>query len=160
VSPPSSQGFLCRRIATAAFVAFLVAGAAPLHADDREILEVVEKIGQAYRDANVEALERLVTDDYVHTNSTFAAIGRDAWLGWVVSRRQALEAGTLRVVEYENDDLKVVRRGETAIVTGLNRTIAEADGERTVSRVRFTMVFVRVDGVWKRAAFQDCRLAE
>jgi len=126
-------------------------------AAEDDVLAAVERFGQAYRSADVDVLKEMLTADYVHTNSASAPIGRDAWLSWVASRRTAIEEGRLRVVDYVNSDLDVVRHGEMAIVTGRNRTVSEEDGERRVSTLRFTMVWVKAEAGWKRAAFQDCR---
>ena len=93
----------------------------------------------------------------MHTNSSSTPIGRDAWLAWVSTRREAIEQGRLKVLEYENTDLDIVRHGEVAIVTGRNRTVADQDGTRRSTTLRFTMVWVKTDSGWKRAAFQDCR---
>ncbi len=136
-------------------VMLFLQGSAALASED--VLAAVAKLGDAYRDADVVTLSGMVTDDYIHTNSSSPPIDRDAWLGWVASRRAALDDGTLRVVEYEMTDLRVVRHGDAAIVTGLNRTVAEEKGKTRASKVRFTMLWVKTDAGWKRAAFQDCR---
>lgn len=149
-----------KQLAATAAAVVLGFTALPVAAADEDILDVVRQIGHAYRDADVETLDRLVTESYVHTNSSSPPIGKDAWLRWVESRRQALDEGRLRVLEYETDELQVVRHGDAAIVTGRNRAVAEEDGARKESAIRFTMVFVREGGAWKRAAFQDCRVTE
>ena len=144
-----------RGLLVASLVLLAVAPAA--RGADAEVLEAVSRFGDAYRDADVEFLSGMLVDDYVHTNSSSPPIGRDGWLEWVASRRDLIEQGSLRIVEYENSDLMVVTRGEMAIVTGMNRTVSENDGVRKESVLRFTQVWVRSEGVWKRAAFQDCR---
>ena len=125
---------------------------------DDDVLAVVRQIGNAYRDADVATLENLVTENYVHTNSSSKPIDRKAWLGWVASRAKAMEEGRLAVLEYETSDLEVVRHGASAIVTGMNRVVRVRDGKQEESAVRFTMVFVETASGWKRAAFQDCRI--
>ena len=122
------------------------------------VLEAVQRLGTAYRDGDVETLESLITDQYVHTNSSSKPIDREAWLGWVANRAKAIDEGRLRVLEYDTSGVTVLRHGDTAIVTGLNRTVREHDGRREESAVRFTMVWVKTDEGWKRAAFQDCRV--
>lgn len=124
---------------------------------DDEVLDAVAAFGQAYRTADVDTLDRLLTEDYVHTNSSSSPIDRTAWLGWVATRRDAIASGRLAIIEYENTDLRVVRHGSMAIVTGRNRTVAEEGGDRRTSALRFTMVWVKTEAGWKRAAFQDCR---
>ena len=125
---------------------------------DDAVVEAVQRLGAAYRDADVATLESLITDNYAHTNSSSKPIDREAWLGWVASRGRAIEEGRLRVLEYDTSELAVVRHGDTAIVTGLNRIVRERDGRRAESAVRFTMVWIKTDQGWKRAAFQDCRI--
>lgn len=139
-------------------IALLLAVAWPLFASEGEVRQAVATFGKAYRAADVETLAGMLTDDYVHTNSSSAPIEREAWLGWVASRRAAIDAGTLSVVEYENADLEVVVHGDAAVVTGTNRTVSIENGERRESKLRFTMLWVKAGGEWKRAAFQDCRM--
>jgi uncharacterized protein (TIGR02246 family) len=152
------MGAVMRRMTIARVVVCVATAlfAAVVHADD-DLLAAVERFGDAYRDGEVEVLAGMLTEDYVHTNSSSTPIGREKWLAWVSTRRTALDEGRLRVLEYENTDIRVVRHGDAAVVTGRNRTVSEESGATKTSSLRFTMVWVKTESGWKRAAFQDCR---
>ncbi len=151
-------------------VAVALAGALPAHAQadanagaadaEREVREAVERFGRAFAEADAPALDILLTEDYVHTNWNGAVLGKSAWLDYVRSRRVELESGALRIDAHTTDDLKVRLHGGVAVVTGGNTTRGERAGQAFETRIRFTHVWVKENGSWRRAAFHDSTIAE
>jgi ketosteroid isomerase-like protein len=156
-----------KRIVT--MVAVALAGALPAHAQadagagadaEREVREAVERFGRAFADADASALDPMLTKDYVHTNWDGAVLGKSGWLDYVRSRRAQLDSGTLRIDAHTTDDLKVRLYGDVAVVTGRNTTRGKRGGDAFETRIRFTHVWVKQDGSWRRAAFHDSTIAE
>ena len=157
-----------KRIVT--MVAVALAGALPAHAQadagagaaeaEREVREAVERFGRAFAEADASALGPMLSEDYVHTNWDGAVLDKSGWLDYVRSRRAELESGALRIDAHTTDDLKVRLYGNVAVVTGRNTTRGERGGEAFTTRIRFTHVWVKVDGGWRRAAFHDSTITE
>lgn len=123
---------------------------------ENEVRAAVERFGQAYRDADVDTLKALLTRDYVHVNGNSGSrIDREQWLAWVASQRDLLDEGELLVEAYQVYDVQVDLYGSTAIVTGSVRSNGIRSGEAFSVNVRFTNVWIKQDGVWRRAAFHD-----
>lgn len=137
----------------------LLALGGPVRADDREGVEEIETrfatFSDAFREADAATLGSLLAPGYVHTNGGSAPLDRERWLGYVASRREELASGELRLSRYENRDVRIVRHGDAAIVTGVNVSEGVRHGVPFSRRLRFTQVWVQREGVWLRAAFQD-----
>ncbi len=103
----------------------------------------------------------LLTKNYLHVNGRSGSVlNRDQWLKWVASRRAELDSGALVIKTYSVGDVKVQIYGEAAVVTG----VVDSSGQRNDSlftiQVRFTNVWVKQGGEWRRAAFHDSPLPE
>lgn len=130
---------------------------------DREtaVRAAVAEFGQAFKQADVAALESLLTADYVHVNGgSGSVLSRGAWLSWIATRRSELESGALVIRDYDVEDVTVSVRGDNAFVTGVVRSRGSRNGEAFSSNVRFTNVWVSQGGAWRRASFHDSRLPE
>ena len=71
-----------------------------------------------------------------------------------------MESGKLKMESYENADVKIRVYGEVAIVTGRNVAKGKREGKPFITEVRFTHLWVRERGQWKRAAFHDSVLTK
>lgn len=77
-----------------------------------------------------------------------------SWQGQVRSKAEVLAAGASPVTSSQTlSDLKARVHGDLGVVTGTNTTEA-ADKSFTV-KVRFTDVFVKVDGQWHALSAQE-----
>ena len=126
---------------------------------ETEILARVSEFGDAFVAADANKLGEMLTDDYVHSGPTGSVRTQQEWLSWVASRREAIDSGAFRIDTYENDELIVRIHGDTAIVSGRNSATGMRDGQRFSWRIRFTNVWVKQEGQWRRAAFHDSRIA-
>ena len=121
-----------------------------------DVKAAVQVFGEAYVTADVVALESLLADPYLHVNgATGTVIGGEAWLGWVATQHDALEAGTLVIESYEIEDLLIRMRKDSSIVTGIVRSSGVRDGEPFRAAIRFTNLWVLEGDEWKRALFHD-----
>jgi ketosteroid isomerase-like protein len=129
----------------------------PLAVDDprQQIQEAVGRFSKAFVEADSSTLDILLSEDYIHTNSTGSVLNKKQWLEYIKIRKAELEAGRLEIESYENTDLRIRVYGESAIVTGANLAKGKREGKPFVTQLRFTHLWIRQSGQWKRAAFHD-----
>ena len=115
----------------------------------------LEDFAKAFRTADIEALDRMLTDEYVHTNAGARPIDKQSWLRWMASRREELASGDYVVETYELEDLEIVLYGSVAVVTGIVHSSGTSKNQPFDNRIRITNVWVQDAGHWRRAAFHD-----
>jgi ketosteroid isomerase-like protein len=116
----------------------------------------VEKLEEAWRIAqlnvDVDAMDRLLSDDYVGITMS----------GQVVTKTQQLERmrdRNLVLSKISLDDVKVKLIGSTAIVTSLADVDGTSDGEPMHGTFRYTRVYSRLpSGMWKITNFEATRV--
>jgi ketosteroid isomerase-like protein len=126
----------------------------------QQIEDAVARFSKAFVEADVSTLDALLSEDYVHTNSTGSVLNKRQWLEYIKTRRADLEAGRLVIESYENTDLRIRVHAESAIVTGSNVAKGKREGKPFVTELRFTHLWIRQSGQWKRAAFHDSPLTK
>jgi ketosteroid isomerase-like protein len=133
-----------------------------MHLDPSDAVKAaIDEFAEAYVAADVEALDALLADPYLHVNGRSGAlIGREDWLAWVATRREALENGTLVIDKYEIKDLTIRMRRDSAHVTGIVSTSGIRDRVPFFAEIRFTNVWVKEGDIWKRAMFHDSQATE
>ncbi|MGX1929273.1 nuclear transport factor 2 family protein [Flagellimonas sp. 2504JD4-2] len=82
------------------------------------LIPTIERFNNAFAQSDLATLDGLVTDDYIHTNSTSKAITRESWFQYLDKRDKEIQTGTLVIKTYEMSDLKVEYHANSAIVTG------------------------------------------
>lgn len=116
----------------------------------------VEQMEDEWRNAelkgDVDAMDRLLSDDYVGITMT----------GQVVTKMQQLDRMRKRSLvlnKIDFEDVKVKLIGTTAIVTSLADVDGVNDGEPMHGRFRSTRVYSRLpSGVWKITNFEATRV--
>lgn len=108
------------------------------------VLRLEQEIMDAVRDRNVKALESLMGDDFVY-HTPDAEIGRAGFL-------TGIKAIPGRILSVEGAGLRVKVYGQTAVLTGVQRSVVRTDdGKEHESRVAFTDVFFKRRGRWQLA---------
>jgi ketosteroid isomerase-like protein len=106
--------------------------------------------GEAWTNGDVTTLTSLLSPSYTHTDVRGRFQDRDAWLKYAASRTGA-------ATEITFADVVTRIRGDVAVITGRNDmtggNIVSGDSRDTLS-IRFTQIWVHVDGRWLREAFQ------
>ena len=112
---------------------------------DREVLEAEQARCEATRQGDVEALKRLLREDYTHVTGNASTMDRQQYLDWVGETPR----------RHERHDLRVRRYGDTAVITGglTNHMSAPGGGTRIIEAL-VTQVAHRENGVWRFVAFQ------
>jgi ketosteroid isomerase-like protein len=110
---------------------------------DEEIMELEARLRAAQLDADVAALDALISDDLLFT-------GPDGQLG---TKAQDLDAHRSRVVrfrEHEPEELRVRRVGADVVVVALRARLAvEVAGTLIRGTHRYTRVWAREGGEWR-----------
>ena len=117
-----------------------------------EIEDLEEKWRMATLDADVSAMEKLLSDDYVGISMA----------GQVSTKQQQLDrlrTRTLVLTQLELMDLKVKLVGPVAIVTGHAQIDGTNEGSSLKGEYRYTRVYQRLaSGVWKITNFEVTRI--
>lgn len=116
----------------------------------------VEKLEEAWRTAqlngDVDAMDKLLSDDYVGITMT----------GQVVTKTQQLQRMRRRntvLTRMELGDVKVKLIGTAAIVTSLAKIDGTSDGAAMHGTFRYTRVYLRLpSGGWKITNFEATRV--
>jgi ketosteroid isomerase-like protein len=118
----------------------------------------VEKLEEVWRtaqlNADVDAMDKLLSDDYVGITMT----------GQVVTKSQQLDRMRNRsmvLTKIELSEVKVKIIGTTAIVNSLADVDGTNDGEPMHGTYRYTRVYSRLPtGIWKITNFEATRVGE
>lgn len=116
-------------------------------ADTAELTRLAIEAGHAYARRDVAALQRLTAEDYVQTDVRGVILSRTQWLEFVKNRKSDLTV--------ETDDIQVRYYGDVAVVTGHWTYTLKESSRDGVSYSRWTSVWTRDTGGWKRSAFQN-----
>jgi len=130
------------------------ATAAPQH-HKHEARDVIASMEQQWRqaqlDADVSAMDKLLSDDFLGITSA----------GEVVTKAQQLDRMRTRKValtQLDISDVKIKVKGEIAIVTSLAKIQGSNDDRPLNGSFRYTHIFQRSPtGVWKITSFQATR---
>jgi uncharacterized protein (TIGR02246 family) len=121
-----------------------------------EIREQVRELGrrwaQAQQDGDAEALDSLLTDD-------FMLVGP---LGFVLTKQQWLDqyrSGALENRSVEWDEVDVRAYGDVAVALGRHRQQAEYQGQPASGQFRVTQVAVRDGDRWALAGMHFSPIA-
>jgi len=142
-----------RSLAAAALGAHLLGAVAPAEepppadAASAELAALACEAGRAYARKDLATLERMTAEDYVQTDVRGGVLDRKAWLEFVKNRESVLTISC--------DDIAVRRYGKTAVVTGAWIYRSHRGEGEFVTRTRWTSVWTREGGIWKRHLFQN-----
>ena len=118
---------------------------------EMELSKALSDLGQAYLTADIDALERLLADDYT-------LVERD---GDLVPKHEIIDAVSKRisvVQAWSERNVKIRVYGSTAIATGIVEMQQRVMGKDTSGRFRFTRVLIKDSGQWRFVATQVTRV--
>ena len=114
--------------------------------DETAVMRVQREWMEAIRDKDAAALDRILADDYVYTDSR----------GGVSNKADSLRdarSGRGRLTAFQTTDEKAHIFGDVAVVTGHLRVEGVAGSGQTYdAEVRFTDILARIDGQWRAVA--------
>jgi len=101
------------------------------------------RIMAAIRLRDVDALERELAADFVHTTPSGEEEDRAAFL-------QGIAAMPFRILSLDGEGIRFRRLGEVALLTGVQRGLVELpEGGVVTSLGAFVDVFTRASGQWR-----------
>jgi ketosteroid isomerase-like protein len=122
--------------------------------DSDKLLSLAREFGNAWLKGDVTTLDHLLATEYTHTDVTGKVLHRADWLADASNVQKWARPVTAQgepSIEFE--DMQVTLLGDTAVITGGN-LIRSADPKQPALRLRFTQVWVRERGEWKRRFFE------
>ena len=110
---------------------------------DTEMIELEARLRAAQLDADVAALDALISSDLLFT-------GPDGQLGTKEQDLDAHRSGIVRFKEHEPEELRVRRIGTNVAVVALKARLAvEVAGTLIRGTHRYTRVWAREKGTWR-----------
>ncbi len=126
--------------------------------EEKILLKKVEDFNLAFKECDIEQLETLITENYLHTNGNSRSIKRNAWLGYLEKRKLEINNGNLVVNTYDMKEAEIELYDDMAIVTGKIVTSSTKSGEYQENEYRITNIWIKEEGNWKRAGFHDGKI--
>ena len=116
-----------------------------------EVIEVERRWVKAHLELDIEAIEKILAEDYVQIRADGAVISKEDLL-------ESYRSGK-RVWDYaDSDQYRLSVYGDVAVLVGRWRGRGTNDGEAFDYSARFMAVYVRRDGAWQLAADQSTAL--
>jgi len=124
---------------------------------DTDIAAAEERLTEATRQVDVDALDRIYADDIMFTGVTGVICDKKAVMDearrGVAERKAAAEKQSPVVVSYDKDDLRTVRHGATAVSSFRFSVTIRANGQQEITRrYRSTNVWMKRAEQWQVVA--------
>lgn len=134
-------------------IAFRTAAAASAESDKGAVLKVEEIRNQALQSGDVVALGSIYSDDLVYSNVS----------GTLLTKQQHLDefkARTLHFISFAHDNVEVTMHGDSAVLTGISKSVVDYRGEVSHSYRRFVNFYAKKDGRWLCVAHFEQNMPE
>ena len=120
---------------------------------EQEILTQEESLTQAKRQLDINAFDRIYADDVMFTGVTGEVCGKAGLLTeaarGITERDNAAAQGKKFVASLDNEDIKVVTHGDTAVSSYRFVVRIQGDGLDIHHRYRTTNVWLKRKGQWQ-----------
>jgi hypothetical protein len=117
--------------------------------------ESLSTFNDAFKRADVEVLDQMLTRNYHHQNDNSDPIGKAEWLTYVAERKLLLESKALEILDYEMTDVEIRIKDDQALVSGVVKTTEKRNGLVSMKFFRVQHLWVRENEKWKRSKFED-----
>jgi hypothetical protein len=111
-----------------------------------EVLKVEGQRVQALLQVDVAALDRILSNDLTYTHASAVVNTKAEYI-------ERVKSGQLKYETIEQKDVNVRVYGNTVILNGTSMQGTKAQP----SEMRFTTVYVKLDGRWQQVAWQSTR---
>ena len=109
---------------------------------EKEILEVESKFGEAMIQNDVEAIGRILSDDWIIIDPEGGVVDKSRFL-------DVIRSGALKHEAMDSEDIRVRTYSNTATVTAVTHTRTKYLGKEFTTHERATDVFVKKDERWQ-----------
>ena len=130
----------------------------PTKPNETSLLEAIDTFNQAFAKADTTTLSKMLTKNYMHTNSASGPWKKPGWLSYVAGQRQKLDQGILTITEYSMSEMEYHLYDNTAVLSAVVKNIGKEDTLSFSKSFKVTHLWVYEDGTWKRAAFHDGKI--
>jgi ketosteroid isomerase-like protein len=110
--------------------------------EEDELLKLEKAFAEAIVKNDLEAIGRLVADDWIIIDSNGEIVDRTRFF-------EVIKSGALTHDTMESEDLRVRVYGESAVVTAITSAKGKFMGQEFITQERATDVFVKRDGRWQ-----------
>jgi len=129
---------------------------------DTDIAAAEDRLTEATRRVDVDALGRIYADDIIFTGVTGvicdkAGLMDEARRG-AAARESAASSQSPAVLAYDKDEIRTVRHGETAVASFRFSVTIRGDGQEVTRRYRSTNVWMKRDDQWQVVAAHTAAL--
>lgn len=125
-------------------------------AAEAEVLAAVDKFYEAFLGNDVVTVERLTAEDYLQTDVNGKVQDKRAWLDEyykpLVARMKSTN-GKWEVFDRRVTNVRI--HGHVAVLLGTIRLKPSWDAAEPARTLRYTQVWSKVDGQWKRMVLQN-----
>jgi ketosteroid isomerase-like protein len=118
---------------------------------ETELIALEEAWAMAVQQADIEALDLIIGDDYIGTTASGNLQTKDDYLA-------AFLSGARKTYSLTTEDLRLKVYGETAVITHGGHADGEIGGQSTSGDYRWTHVFVKREGRWRAVANHVTRI--
>ena len=124
--------------------------------DEKSILqEKLDEFNTAFKYCDIDKLTSLTTENYLHTNGSSRPINKAIWLDYLNNRKKEIESGELKISRYEMQDTQIEIYNNIGIITAKIIVESIQSGVNRLNEYRVTNIWIKEDGIWKRAGFHD-----
>ena len=120
---------------------------------EQEILTQEDNLTQAKRNLDIPALDRLYADDVLFTGVTGEVCGKAGMMSearqGLIQRDAAVAQGKKFSASIDQEDMKVVTQGDTAVASYRFLVHIEAEGVDVRRRYRSTDMWLKRAGAWQ-----------
>lgn len=106
-----------------------------------EVLKVEDIRNQALQSGDAKLLGSIYSDDLVYSNVSGTLLSKAEHLAEFQKR-------TLHFVSFAHDNVEVTMHGDSAVLTGISKSVVDYRGEISHSQRRFMNVYAKKDGRW------------
>lgn len=118
-----------------------------------EVIEVERRWVKAHRELDIDAIDKILAEDYMQIRSDGTVIGKEDLL-------ESYRSGKRSWDHADSDQYRLSVYGDAAVLVGRWRGRGMNDGEAFDYSARFMAIYVRRDGDWRLAADQATPLSE
>jgi len=130
----------------------------PSKPNEAGLIEAVDVFNKAFAEVDTATLSQMLTEGYLHTNSTSGPWKKPGWLSYVAGQRKKLDDGTLTIAEYSMSDMEYQFYGNSAVLSAVVKNVGQEDTLSFSKTFKVTHLWVYQDDTWKRAAFHDGKM--
>lgn len=117
-----------------------------------EVVGQDELFTQAVLQADSDALERIISDDYIFVSGAGRKMSKEEHIA-------SLKSGDTKYTSLTSEDIEVRAYGDTAVLTVCLTGEASINGHNVSGRYLVTRIYVKQDGHWRVVSVQATPVA-